>query len=53
MFENKKTNYNFKWTKGKVKEKAKKYKTRGTFQKGNRNAYMTARRHGWLDELFD
>ena len=40
-----------KWTKEKVFEKAREYKTRGEFCKGCSRAYNLARWNGWLDEL--
>lgn len=32
-------------------EEAKKYKTRGEFQKNNKSAYSAALKYGWLDEM--
>ena len=44
----KKTNF---WTKEKVFEEAKKYKTRGEFGKCCSGAYNVAWKNGWLDEM--
>ena len=41
----------FKNNKEGIFEEAKKYKTRGEFQKNNKNAYSAALRYGWLDEM--
>lgn len=41
-----------KWTKETVFEKARKYKTRGEFQKGCDSAYNVALKNGWLDEMY-
>ena len=38
-----------KWTYETCFEEAKKYKTRGEFQKGSRGAYRLALKNGWLD----
>lgn len=40
-----------KWTKEKVFEEARKYKTRKEFKKGCQMAYIVARRNGWLNEM--
>ena len=39
-----------KWTREACYKEAKKYKTRGKFQKGNGSAYNAARRNGWMDD---
>ena len=39
------------WSKDKCIEEAKKYKTRGAFQKDLTNAYYKSRKEGWLDEV--
>ena len=39
------------WTKEKVIEESKKYKTRGEFHDYNGTAYSKARTNGWLDEM--
>lgn len=40
-----------KWTKEKVFEEAKKYKTKKEFEKGNASAYQKALKRGWLQEM--
>lgn len=47
--ENKPSGY---WTKERVFEKAREYKTRSEFAKGCRSAYDAALRNGWLKEMF-
>ena len=42
------TNY---WTKSRVTDEAKKYKSRGEFHDNNGTAYSKARANGWLDEF--
>lgn len=42
--------YNKKWTRQKCAEEAKKYNTRGEFQKNSSSAYNVASRNGWLDD---
>ena len=39
------------WTKEKIIEESKKYKTRGEFHDYNGTAYSKARTNGWLDEM--
>ena len=39
------------WTKERVFEEARKYKTRNEFRKGNSRAYQVARKNNWLDEM--
>lgn len=39
------------WTKERVVEESRKYKTRGEFHDNNGTAYSKARINGWLDEL--
>lgn len=39
------------WTKEKVFDEAKKYKTKSEFKKGNPTAYQVARKNGWLKEM--
>ena len=39
-----------KWTYEACYEEAKKYKTRGEFQKGTPSAYLAARKYSWLDD---
>ena len=41
------------WTYEKVEEEAKKYNTRGEFQKGSRSAYSIAYNNKWLDNITD
>ena len=40
-----------KWTLDELKREARKYKTRGAFQKGNWNAYKASQRRGILKEI--
>ena len=49
-FESKQKPYNY-WTKERVKEESKKYKTRGEFHDCCGTAYGKARINGWLDEF--
>jgi len=42
--------YNKKWTREKCAEEARKYSTRGDFQKNSSSAYNVASRNGWLDD---
>lgn len=49
-FESKQKPYNY-WTKERVREKSKKYKTRGEFHDKCGAAYSKARVNGWLDEF--
>ena len=49
-FESKQHPYNY-WTKERVTEESKKYKTRGEFHDYNGTAYGKARINGWLDEF--
>lgn len=46
-----KTKPNGYWTKERVFEEARKYRTRKEFEKGCGSAYVTARRNGWLPEM--
>ena len=48
-FESRQKPYNY-WTKERVLEESKKYKTRGEFHDGCGTAYGKARINGWLDE---
>ncbi len=49
-FESRQKPYNF-WTKERVKEESKKYKSRGDFHDHCGTAYGKARVNGWLDEF--
>lgn len=49
-FESKQKPYNY-WTKERVKEESKKYRTRGEFHDYCGTAYGKARKNGWLDEF--
>lgn len=49
-FESPQKPYNY-WTKERVVEESKKYKSRGEFAQLNGTAYHKARVNGWLDEL--
>lgn len=40
------------WTHEMCYNEAKKYSSRGEFQKQNKKAYMASYKHGWLDEFF-
>ncbi len=42
---------NNKWTKEKCSEESTKYNTKMDFQKGSNGAYLSAYRHGWLDDI--
>ena len=39
------------WTKEMAQKESEKYKTRGEFKKGNKNAYQAAQKYGWLGDL--
>ncbi|MCP4935047.1 MAG: GIY-YIG nuclease family protein [bacterium] len=39
------------WTKKRVAEEAKRYKTRGEFVEKNKSAYVIAHRNGWLEDV--
>ena len=39
------------WTKERVFEESKKYKTFKEFKKGSIGAYFAAKKHGWFDEI--
>jgi predicted GIY-YIG superfamily endonuclease len=43
---------NYKWTKEKCKEEAKKYKSRSEFGKNSSGAYNAALKNNWIDEFF-